>query len=176
MRPPTSARRPPPRPWLLCLLYPLCLTTSGCAHGTAATPRPPLEAALRSADGEPMMLSQLRGQPVLLFLFSTFDEASQLALGRLLEARRELDGLLVIGVALQPNPAPFLDSYGAALAVDFPLLFEPQAHIVSGRSALGGPISVPTLVLLDARGHPVEEFVGVPEVDDILEMGRDSKR
>ena len=137
------------------------LASIACAACAARTEPPatadargsPVDMALVSAEGRHFALAELRGKPLLLFIFTTFDDASQLALTPLthfLGAHRELR---VIGIAAQPDPAQLLPLYRDALAVSFPLSYEIEPRIVAGGSGLGRIAAVPTYVLLDAQGR-----------------------
>lgn len=152
-------------------LVALGLAAAACGSTGTHAARTPLDVTLETSEREPLQLSEFRGRPLLVLLLATFDDASQLALGAVVQARAALDDTpQVVGIALQPNPRPFLASYGDALAVDFPLTYEPDGHILAGRTALGAPISVPTLVLLDAAGGVVEIRIGVPTAREVVEL------
>jgi len=148
-------------PCVAALLFACAPGPQGNALQTA-DPDTPLTLELRRPDGEPLSLVRLRGEPVLLFLFATFDDASQLALTPLIELHRRHPGLRVIGIALQPEPGPLLRSYAAALDVDFELVSEPQGRLLSGDTPLGRQVTVPMFVAVDAAGRVVESFLGVP--------------
>jgi hypothetical protein len=123
------------------------------APQSALAPTGPVEMTLVGVDGQRFGLSQLRGKPLLLFLFATYDDASQLALTPLtsfLEAHPELRAL---GIATQPDPAALLPLYRDALDVRIPLVYEDDPRIVSGDSMLGEIATVPTYILLDASGR-----------------------
>jgi len=150
----------------------LCLVACASGpHATASEPEP-LSMALTTADGEPLELARLRGRPVLLFVFTTFDEACQLALiplSHFAEAHPELD---VVGVAAQPDPAQLLQLYADTLDVRFPLAYDPEHRVVSGRSPIGRVDTIPAYVVLDARGRVVARRGGAasePELEALTE-------
>ena len=103
----------------------------------------------------------------MIFLFATFDDASQLAVGKLIDVRKKHPELRILGVALQPNPQPFLDSYAGALAIDFPLAYEPAGTILRGESGLGEGVTVPSFFAVDSGGRVVQTFAGVPTLADL---------
>lgn len=163
-------------PWLAALLV-------GCASGPAPPMQRevdrerPMTLELESSHGERLPLAQLRGEPVLLFLFATFDDASQLALTPLIKLHRKNPGLRIIGIALQPKPAALLRSYATALDIDFALASEPQGRLLSGDTALGKSVTVPMFVALDGAGRITGTYSGLPArgeleqlMDDLLDV------
>ena len=138
--------------WLMLLT-----ALSACANVplTAAelTQTPQLvELTLADDHDKLVALSQWQGRPLLLFLFSTSDTASQLALTHLEHWLIHVRPVRVLGIALQPDARLFLAPYRDALSVSFPLMYDPQNQILPGRSDLGRCDVVPALVLLDAQG------------------------
>ncbi|MDD9938338.1 MAG: TlpA disulfide reductase family protein [Myxococcales bacterium] len=150
-----------PRARALCALVLLCA-------GASCQPQPttpelaegPVELALKTADGEPVRLSALRGKPVLIFVFTTYDDVSQLALGTLehfLTARKDVTAL---GLAVQPDPEKLLPLYRDSLDVSFELTYDPDNRVVAGDSALGEIPTIPTYVLLDDTGRVAARHTG----------------
>ncbi len=156
---------------LALLLTPL-LALAAC--GGAATPSPPIgrsaaappprpiEMSLRRSNGEWIHLGDLRGEPVLLFLFATFDGVSQAALRPTARFARAHPEVHVIGVAVQPDAKLLLDPYEAALTPGFPLTYDPARDVHHGTSPLGPIDAVPTFVMLDAFGIEAGRHVGFP--------------
>jgi hypothetical protein len=134
--------------------------TIGQSRG-APDPRA-VELALRRTTGEWIHVGDLRGRPVLLFVFATFDGVSQAALqpiGRFLRHHRDVH---VLGIAAQPDAAQLLDPYERALTPPFFLTYDPEGYVATGTSPLGSIDAVPTFIMLDASGHEVERHVGFP--------------
>jgi hypothetical protein len=121
-----------------------------------------VELALRRPSGEWLHVGDLRGRPVLLFVFATYDGVSQAALQPLARFVRHHRDVHVIGIAAQPDAAQLLDPYERALTPPFVLTYDPEDTVATGTSALGGLDAVPTFVMLDAFGHEVERHVGFP--------------
>jgi peroxiredoxin len=167
-----------PRRCARVLLAALWLLAGACGGSQAEPTTPeaesaPVELTLIAADGERFGLAALRGRPVLLFVFTTYDQASQLALTPLiafLGAHRELQTL---GIAAQPDPEALLPLYRDALGVPFPLVYEAEPQIVAGKSMLGPIETVPTYVLLDAAGRITARHTGAL-ADDELEAFAES--
>jgi hypothetical protein len=141
-------------------------------HERAAIETAPVDMALVDADRRRVHLGQLRGKPLLLFVFTTYDEASQLALTPLTSFLAEHPGLPAIGIAAQPDPSALLPLYRDALDVRIRLAYEADPQIVAGNSMLGRIETVPTYVLLDASGRIVARHSGAMthgELEDFTE-------
>lgn len=104
------------------------------------------------ADGRPLELAALRGKPVLLFMFATYDTASQLTLARLEAVLKRQTFVTVVGIALQPDAQRFLELYQQTLSVSFLLSYDPHGTILRGNTALGHVDAIPLLVALDEQG------------------------
>lgn len=133
-------------------------------------PSAPVTLVLRTADGEPLPLPALRGQRVLLFIFTTYDDVSQLALTALEQFLLGRPKLRVVGVAVQPDPERLLRLYRDSLDVSFELAFDPNNGIVAGGSELGEIETIPTYIVLDTRGRIVARYTGALEGDDLREL------
>lgn len=147
-----------------------CIAGTSCAtQSSAAAPAGSSAGAaylpLKLASGEPTDLARLRGSPVLVFLFATYDGASQLALQPLSALHAQRPELRVLGIAVQPDAAAFLPPYASALDVRFPLAFDPSGELLRGTTSLGEVPAVPYYLLLDASGIVIERHVGVLEGD-----------
>ncbi len=138
------------------------------AHATQAAGA--LDLTLAHSDRSLIELRELRGQPLLLFLFATYDDACQLALTHVERFRQRDPQFPVLGVALQPNAREFLDAYRDALAVSFPLTYDASDVVLKGKTALGRIIGVPAFVLLDAQGTIREVRYGVLEANELTDF------
>jgi hypothetical protein len=119
-----------------------------------------IELSVLDAEGQMYFVGDLRGSPVLLFLFATFDGVSQASLQPLSRIARRYPDLRVLAVAVQPNPRLLVDAYVHALEPPFPVTFDPDDTISTGRSMLGRVDTIPTFVALDRAGHEVARRVG----------------
>jgi hypothetical protein len=155
---------PPMLAMIACTL--LAVACAGSTGGSAGSTTE-LHLLLARADGEALPLANLRGKPALLFLFATFDDASQLALTPLVDLHRRRPQLRIIGIALQPDPQVLLQTYAVALDIDFELTHEPQGRLLRGETPLGDHVVVPMFVALDAAGRVVSVYTGVPSRDDL---------
>lgn len=121
----------------------------------------PVELALRTPEGAFIDLGDLRGKPVVLFLFATFDALSQAATRPLARFERtHAADVHVVGIAVQPNAAELVGPWSQALQLTLTVTYEPEPRILSGASELGPFDAVPSYVVLDARGVIVERYTG----------------
>lgn len=158
------------RGWLLAVA--LCGVLHGCASGpTASQPSAAaLRLALARADGRTFQLSAYAGQPLLLFMFTTYDQASQLALANLTKFLGQHATVQVAGVLLQPDAAKFLPLFKEAVSLPFELFYDPEQRILQGESALGKMSGVPAFVALDAEARVEQIRYGVLSIDELEEL------
>jgi peroxiredoxin len=160
---------------------------AGCGGGAEVAPpvgrsslaRPagePVELELRTTDGERLLLSSLRGRPVLVFLLATFDTASQAALTPLRRFVRTNEDVAVLGVAVQPGADRLAGAWKDVLAVPFPVAWDPAEHILEGTSPLGRVEGVPSYVALDRDGVIVARHAGLADDRDLATLLRAMRR
>lgn len=150
----------------LCLLA-LCI---GCGASTGASSRlgsgdRPVELTLITPSATYIDIGDYRGEPLLLFVFATFDVNSQAALQPLRELLEQRPELQVIGVAAQVSARPLLAAWVNALNPGFPVGYEPDNQISLGDSAIGAISAVPTWVVLRADGRIGAKYGGYLSAD-----------
>ncbi len=157
----------------------MLLALSGCggggaaAGGAGASARPgAVELSLRDTDGEWRELSSYRGAPLLVFVFATYDGASQASLRPLSRLMHDYPELQVIGIAAQFDAEMLVDAWVYALAPPFAVVYDAGEEIAQGRSGLGPIDAVPTYITLDATGHFVERLTGYQDGGALLAMMR----
>jgi len=160
----------------------LLVALGGCGGGGQATAvgrsgsgergQAPVDLTLRMTDGGILATSDLRGAPTLLFLFATFDGASQAALRPIRRFVADHPDVQIVGVAVQPQAPRLADAWVVALDPPFPVGWEPEETILEGTSVLGAVEAVPTLVMLDAAGVEVDRHVGFPPERRLGELAR----
>jgi peroxiredoxin len=131
--------------------------------GTSHAPRAPepLELTLRTTGGDLLDVASLRGKPVVLFFFATFDTLSQAATRPLARfARQHADDVHVVAVAVQPDARTLAAAWAAALNIPFDVTYEPEPRVLAGRSEIGALAGVPTFVVLDRAGLIVARHSG----------------
>jgi peroxiredoxin len=155
--------------WLLTIC--LSFVLSDCASLQSAQPEAaPLVLGLARADGRNIALSAYAGQPLLLFLFTTYDQGSQLALANLTKFLAQHAGVQVAGVLLQPDAATFLPLFKEAVSIPFELYYDPGQRILQGESALGKLVAVPAFVALDAAGRVTQTGYGVLTAEQLEQL------
>ncbi len=145
----------------------IALAACGCAAGREAAAPPPLSgepAAGRPVDlrlprlrGGQVSLADLRGHPLLLALFATWDLRSQAEATTLEQLHQELGprGLKVVGVALAPlgpQGLPIVQAYVEVMNLSFDVLLA-QPDDLDLVAAVGLTRQVPRTLLLDRRGR-----------------------
>jgi len=148
----------------------LSLAIAGCGGASAsddvgrsraAREAEPIELALRTPEGVFVDLGDLRGKPVVLFVFATFDAVSQAATRPLARFQRAHAGdAHVVGVAVQPNAAELVGPWSEALGITFTVTYEPEPRILAGATDLGTLAGVPSYIVLDAEGLVVARHTG----------------
>ncbi|MBW2720261.1 MAG: hypothetical protein JRD94_17445 [Deltaproteobacteria bacterium] len=140
-----------------------CAHPSGGAEGT--TPESVrgvrLDLGLRLSDGRWLELADLRGTPVLLFVFATFDTVSQASLTSLRPFVPQHPEVVVIGIAAQPRAAQLVEAWAYALDPPFLVGANPYGYVENGESTLGKIEIVPTYILYDASGYEIDRTTGL---------------
>lgn len=154
---------------LLAAALTLSLTAAACA-GTTPGSATPLDLTVRNEEGRSLELAALRGRPALIFLFTTYDVTSQLALTPLIAASQSEERATFVGIAVQPDAAEFLAQFKKTLDIPFALYADDSGALLQGKTVLGKLPSVPAYVALDAQGHVHKTFVGVAKKDQIEEL------
>ena len=162
----------------LVLLSMLGVPSLGCSRSTPAaaetTPEPQpsarLELGIRLTDGRWLELGDLRGTPVLLFVFATFDAVSQASLKSLRPFVPQHPELIVVGVAAQPRAAQLVEAWSYALDPPFVVGADPYGRVENGESMLGKIEAVPTYILYDAQGYEVDRASGLLSEGDLADL------
>jgi len=162
----------------LCLISILLVVALGCAHdsSSAKTTTPEarsstrLDLGLRLTDGRWIELGELRGTPVLLFVFATFDAVSQASLKPLRPFVQQHPELLVIGIGAQPRGAQLVEAWAYALDPPFVVGTNPYGLVETGESMLGKIETVPTYILYDANGYEIDRTTGLLSEGDLARL------
>jgi thiol-disulfide isomerase/thioredoxin len=175
------------KPSLALAITCCALLGAGCGgnarapEGTTAAeakPRPPsepdaVELTLRTAEGPLVFVGDLRGRPVLLFMFATFDALSQAALLPLEQfVQAYPDDVQVLGIAIEPDAERLIQHYMSALSPPFPVAYDPEGALDKGDTPIGKVDVIPSYVMLDAVGRPVARHVGLARLGDLQQMLR----
>lgn len=140
------------RPRAPGLALALALALAGCGASQRPAPRsPPVALALPALDGGELQLADLRGRVVVLHVFTTWSVAAQLDVEQL-AAADDLDDVVVVGVALDPDGRVLVAPWRAAGAVRY-LVALADDRVRAGDSPLGALPEVPTTLVLDREGR-----------------------
>lgn len=162
----------------LCILSSL-FVAMGCAEAASqheeaksswSAKGRPIELGLRTVDGRWLEVRDLRGKPVLLFIFATFDTGSQAALKPLRRFVDQHEEIEVIGIAAQPRAAQLVEAWDHALDPPFTVGVEPYGRVENGESSLGKIESVPTYIVLDAAGYERQRVTGLQTGRQLAEL------
>ena len=162
----------------LCLIAILVVIASSCvrdssgARGTTTASRsgPRLDLGLRLTDGRWVELAELRGTPVLLFVFATFDAVSQASLKSLRPFVPQHPELIVVGVAAQPRAGQLVEAWDYALDPPFVVGANPYGRVENGESTLGKIETVPTYIIYDADGYEIDRTTGLLSEGDLARL------
>ena len=162
----------------LSVISMLLVVAMGCARGSSGaeettTPRQSdqrLELGLRLSDGRWLELGDLRGTPVLLFVFATFDAASQASLKPLRPFVQQHPEVVVIGVAAQPRASQLVEAWAYALDPPFVVGADPYGRVENGETMLGHIEQVPTYILYDPQGYEIDRATGLLSEADLAEL------
>jgi peroxiredoxin len=141
----------------VCLLFACACVPEPSVPGAQAGS---LELEVASSNGRRFEIASLRGQPLLLFLFTTYDPNSQFALVPLTRLAERDKRVKIIGIALQPEAQKFLPMFQESLDLPFPLYFDPDNHLLGGDTALGKVGSIPVTIAVDASGRVRDQLFG----------------
>jgi peroxiredoxin len=142
---------------------PVCLFLACACAPVASVPGAQtgaLELEVASSDGRRFELASLRGQPLLLFLFTTYDPASQFALVPLTQLAQQDKRVKIIGIALQPQAQKFLPLFQQSLDLPFALYFDPDNHLLGGDTVLGQVGTIPVTIAIDESGRVRDQLFG----------------
>ncbi|MEM9727537.1 MAG: TlpA disulfide reductase family protein [Myxococcota bacterium] len=172
-----------PSPSLHVSLRALCLAVAlsmGCGAGASKTGDgrsvnaedrgPRLELGIRLSDGRWLELGDVRGRPVLLFVFATFDMVSQAAIKPLRPFVQQHPNVVVVGIASEPRATQLVEAWAYALDPPFAVGADPYGNLENGRTVLGRIEKVPTYILYDAAGYEVDRVVGYQSEAELEEM------
>jgi hypothetical protein len=156
----------------------LLVVTVGCARGSSkageTTPATrstaPLDLGVRLSDGRWLELAALRGTPVLLFVFATFDAVSQASLKSLRPFVPQHPEVVVVGIAAQPRASQLVEAWAYALDPPFVVGADPYGNVENGDTMLGKIETVPTYILFDARGREIDRTTGLLSEGDLAKL------
>jgi hypothetical protein len=162
----------------LCVLSILLVLALSCAHDSSrakeTTPETAkgerLDLGLRLSDGRWLELADLRGTPVLLFVFATFDAVSQASLKSLRPFVPQHPEVIVVGIAAQPRATQLVEAWAYALDPPFVVGADPYGRVENGETMLGKIETVPTYILYGANGYEIDRTTGLITEGDLARL------
>jgi thiol-disulfide isomerase/thioredoxin len=133
-----------------------CVAMSANANAGEQTQAPSF--TVRGLDGRVIRSTDFRGRPMLLDFWATWCVPCRASMPHLdvIQSRYREQGLIVLGVSVDDEPAPAVRRYADRLGVRSRLA-------MASENVLGdyGPIrSIPTMFFIDRRGQIVRRVVG----------------
>lgn len=170
------------RRWPPTAVLSVSLTLAACgAPRPIAAPPPVAGPAGRVAEtvdfelanargGQPVRLSDFRGRPVVVHLFTTWCapcEAEFQNLNALARAHAEAADLAIVGIALDLDGKKLLPLFLEVRGLEYPVLLADE-RMLHGQTPFGSVPAIPATFLVDAEGRHVESFQGVVPYEHLV--------
>lgn len=154
----------------------LGIATGACAGKAAEEPAPGVSRtpartvpsfSFQSLDTRPINSAAFAGRPVVLAFIATWDLLSQAQMRFLIEMDKHDQGKVAyVAVFMQDaKDRELIDVYKSTVGVTFPSAIVAQGTLVNG--PFGDVQTVPTVVVIDARGHVQFQKVGLAKSEEI---------
>ena len=133
--------------------FALSVTVPLAAH---AKPAPPF--AVKTLEGKPLKLADLRKRPVIVDFWATWCGPCRASMPHLstMQARYEKQGLAVIGMSVDESGPQTVKKYASTLGVKFTLTMANDEVL----DAYGPIRSIPTTFFINRKGEIVRRVVG----------------
>jgi thiol-disulfide isomerase/thioredoxin len=121
-------------------------------------PDPAPDFQLKSIEGKPLNLADLRGKVVFLNFWATWCGPCRLEIPDLVDLqKRYQDGLQIIGMDVDDDDAAEIAKYVEESGINYPVAVTPADL----RTQYGGIPALPTSFVLDTQGRVVQKHVGL---------------
>jgi len=151
--------RKPAFGWLVC-----CLLASPVLWAAAYETTEPVEFSLPQLNGEPVALSDYRGQWVILNYWATWCAPCRKEIPELSELHEQREDITVLGIAYEDIDAAMFAEFLQEFHVSYPILV---ADVYQPPQPFGAPKVLPTTIILDPFGRSVKAFLGPVTRQDI---------
>lgn len=124
----------------------------------------PVEFSLPQLNGEPLALSEFRGQWVVLNYWATWCAPCRKEIPELSELHQQRKDITVLGIAYEDVDAAMFEEFLQEFFVSYPILV---ADVYQPPQPFGAPRVLPTTIILDPSGRSVKAFLGPVTRQDI---------
>ncbi|MDZ4731816.1 MAG: TlpA disulfide reductase family protein [Xanthomonadales bacterium] len=117
----------------------------------------PVNFSLPQLNGEPLALSDFRGQWVILNYWATWCAPCRKEIPELSELHQQREDITVLGIAYEDVDEAMFKEFLAEFYVSYPILV---ADVYQPPEPFGAPRVLPTTIILDPAGRSVKAFLG----------------
>jgi thiol-disulfide isomerase/thioredoxin len=138
----------------------------------------PVDLSGKDLDGKPLSLSSMRGKPTVVNVWGSWCADCHLEQPAIVAAAKRLgDKANFIGIDSRDNGTAQAKAYVARYGITWPSLFNPGGEALLAFPGVIGSNSIPSTVVLDARGRPAYAVNGaVPSTLTLVEMVQEVAR
>ena len=117
----------------------------------------PVDFSLPQLNGEPLALSEFRGQWVVLNYWATWCAPCRKEIPELSALHQQRQDVTVLGIAYEDVDAEMFEEFLQEFSVSYPILV---ADVYQPPAPFGAPRVLPTTLILDPTGRSVKAFLG----------------
>jgi thiol-disulfide isomerase/thioredoxin len=117
----------------------------------------PIEFELPTLTGDPVRLSDWRGQWVVVNYWATWCAPCRKEIPDFSRMHDARDDITVLGLAFEDTDIETFEEFLAEYPASYPIL---QVDVYDPPAALGAPRALPTTYLVDPQGRVVETWIG----------------
>lgn len=142
------------RKWAGLMLFALLAATSVWA---AYETEEPVDFSLQQLGGGEVLLSDFRGQWVVVNYWATWCAPCRKEIPDLSKLHQERDDVTVLGLAFEDLDDSGFYAFLEDFDVTYPLL---KVDVYNPPEPFGAPMALPTTIILDQQGRAVKAFIG----------------
>ena len=137
------------------------LTACQVAPTSNSTKSLGLDFSLLTLDSDTLQLVDYRGDVVVLNFWATWCRPCVEEIPELITLHRDVDGLTVLGIALDGQDTERVSAFAENMAIPYPILIANQEVI----EQVGGVWAVPTTIVLDTTGMVTDAITGIAPIE-----------
>lgn len=135
---------------------------SGKTHEVEPEPVPAL--TLETMEGNTIEIAEQDGQVLLINFWATWCAPCRKEIPDLKALHSDLEGLTVIGVALDRDGAEVVTPFVEEQAINYPIVLDADRSV---ESELGPTYGIPTTLVVDPNGQITHRVVGIFPVEEL---------